>query len=105
MSVTLRHLSLVTILSSCEINNFAGQSAKSVCYKRSFQILFEELAEPALPEHEVHIGPFLASSAAAVAQAFPTAMGGGRGALHSQQILPAYRCRTDDARSPPMPRL
>ena len=26
------HLSLVTILSGCEINNFAGQSAKSVCY-------------------------------------------------------------------------
>ena len=25
-------LSLVTILSGCEINNFAGQSAKSVCY-------------------------------------------------------------------------
>src|SRR5664280_1314454 len=27
-----RQLSLVTILSSCEINNFAGQSAKSFCY-------------------------------------------------------------------------
>ena len=25
-------LSLVTILSGCEINNFAGQSVKSVCY-------------------------------------------------------------------------
>jgi hypothetical protein len=25
-------LCLVTILSGCEINNFAGQSAKSVCY-------------------------------------------------------------------------
>ena len=25
-------LSLVTILSGCEINNFAGQSAKSICY-------------------------------------------------------------------------
>ena len=25
-------MSLVTILSGCEINNFAGQSAKSVCY-------------------------------------------------------------------------
>src|ERR1039458_3544533 len=30
LSATL--LSLVTILSGCEINNFAGQSAKSVCY-------------------------------------------------------------------------
>jgi hypothetical protein len=29
---SLRVLSLVTILSGCEINNFAGQSAKSVCY-------------------------------------------------------------------------
>src|SRR5450759_1811961 len=28
----LSALSLVTILSGCEINNFAGQSAKSVCY-------------------------------------------------------------------------
>ena len=27
-----RDLCLVTILSGCEINNFAGQSAKSVCY-------------------------------------------------------------------------
>jgi hypothetical protein len=25
-------VSLVTILSGCEINNFAGQSVKSVCY-------------------------------------------------------------------------
>jgi hypothetical protein len=30
--VDLPNLSLVTILSGCEINNFAGQSAKSVCY-------------------------------------------------------------------------
>ncbi len=29
----------------------------------------------------------------------------GRGALHPQQILPAYRCRTDDARSPPTTRI
>ena len=28
----LLQLSLVTILSGCEINNFAGRSAKSVCY-------------------------------------------------------------------------
>ena len=28
----LATVSLVTILSGCEINNFAGQSAKSVCY-------------------------------------------------------------------------
>src|SRR5664280_2152339 len=29
---TTSPVSLVTILSGCEINNFAGQSAKSVCY-------------------------------------------------------------------------
>src|SRR5664279_3438858 len=32
-------LSLVTILSGCEINNFAGQSAKSVCY--NFVAMFD----------------------------------------------------------------
>src|ERR1039457_4290880 len=34
----LRTLSLVTILSGREINNFAGQSAKSVCYKDVLQL-------------------------------------------------------------------
>jgi hypothetical protein len=32
LCVQCNELSLVTILSGCEINNFAGQSAKSVCY-------------------------------------------------------------------------
>src|ERR1039458_1048484 len=34
-----KHLPLVTILSGCEINNFAGQSVKSVCY--NFVAMFD----------------------------------------------------------------
>jgi hypothetical protein len=37
--------------------------------ERCFQILFQELAEPALPEHEVHIHALLVGASATVAEA------------------------------------
>ena len=43
----------------------SGDLARQGC----FQILFEKLAEPALPEHEVHIHALLAGASAYVAEA------------------------------------
>jgi hypothetical protein len=40
----------------------------------SLQVFFEELAEPALPQYEVHVDAPLASIAAAVAQALTSAV-------------------------------
>lgn len=45
------------------------------------QILFEELAEPGLPKHEVHVDALLARAAALVTQAFAATMGRGQGCL------------------------
>ena len=46
--------------------------------QRCLQILFEELAEPGLPEHEVHIHALLAGASASVAESLSSAVRWGQ---------------------------
>ena len=60
-----------------------GQCAR----QRRLHVIFAKLAMPALPQHKVHKDTLPGGTAAAIAQPLARRWGGGRGELHSQQIL------------------
>ena len=68
--------------------------------QRRFQVFLQELAEPAINEHEVHVDPVLLPAAPIAHRSFVGWYGSWR--LQLQQIFPASRCLVVDARSLPM---